>query len=52
MNKLIWKNSEYDIPIRILEYLGYKDGQHWFLAESKIGKTGIPASEIYFVSNI
>jgi hypothetical protein len=42
----IWHQKDYDIPIMVLGYLGYKDGEHWWLVENDWGQTGIPASQI------
>jgi len=42
----IWHQKDYDIPIMVLGYLGYKDGEHWWLVENSGGRTGIPASQI------
>ena len=42
----VWHQKEYDIPIKVIAYLGYKDGQNWWLVENEYGRTGIPESEI------
>ena len=28
------------------EYLGERHGEHWFLVESKTGRTGVPRSQL------
>ena len=42
----VWHSKEYDIPVRVIRYLGEKEGEHWFLVESKAGRTGVPLSEL------
>lgn len=42
----IWHQKDYDIPIMVLGYLGYKDGEHWWLVQNEGGQTGIPESQI------
>ena len=42
----VWHSKEYDIPVRVIQYLGKKEGEHWFLVESKAGRTGVPLSEL------
>ncbi len=41
-----WHSKEYDIPVEIIEYLGERHGEHWFLVESDNGKTGVPQSQL------
>ena len=44
----IWRIRELDIPVTIVQYLGSKDGEDWFLIESKDGEvTGAPASQLF-----
>ena len=42
----VWHQKEYDITIKVIAYLGYKDGQNWWHVENEYGRTGIPESEI------
>lgn len=42
----IWHQKDYDIPILVLGYLGFKDGEHWWLVQNEGGQTGIPQSQI------
>jgi hypothetical protein len=42
----VWHSKEYDIPVRVIHYLGERYGEHWFLVESKAGRTGVPLSEL------
>jgi hypothetical protein len=42
----VWHSKEYDIPVRVVQYLGEKEGEHWFLVESETGRTGLPLSEL------
>jgi len=42
----VWHSKEYDIPVRVVQYLGEKEGEHWFLVESETGRTGVPLSEL------
>jgi hypothetical protein len=44
--KATWSSKEYDIPVKIVEYLGERHGEHWFLVESKTGRTGVPRSQL------
>jgi hypothetical protein len=42
----IWRQKEYDIPIKVVAYLGYRNGKNWWLVENSEGTTGIPEDEI------
>ena len=42
----IWRQKEFDIPIRVVAYLGYRNGKNWWLVENSEGTTGIPEDEI------
>lgn len=42
----IWRQKEYDIPIKVIAYLGYRNGKNWWLVENSEGTTGIPEDEI------
>jgi len=42
----VWYSKEYNIPVRVIEYLGERHGEHWVLVESDKGKTGVPLSEL------
>ena len=44
----IWCQKDYDIPIKIIAYLGNRNGEHWWLVENSEGRTGIPESQIAF----
>jgi len=41
-----WRTSKHDIEVKILEYLGEKDGVRYYLVESNGGRTGIPETEL------
>jgi len=42
----IWRQKEFDIPIKVIAYLGYRNGKNWWLVENSEGTTGIPEDEI------
>jgi hypothetical protein len=49
MFSAIWRCNDYDLFVTVISYLGFKDGEHWFLVESDEleGRTGVPASQLY-----
>lgn len=48
---VIWRIRDLDIPVTIVGFLGFENGEYWFLIESKEGEvTGAPASQL-FVGN-
>ena len=42
----VWLSPEYDIPVKIIQYLGRERGEHWFLVEFNDSKTGVPLSQL------
>jgi len=48
----IWRQKEYDIPIKVVAYLGYRNGKNWWLVENSEGTTGIPEDEIILTEEI
>lgn len=48
----IWRQKEFDIPIKVIAYLGYRNGKNWWLVENSEGTTGIPEDEIILTEEI
>ena len=45
----IWHQTEYDIKIEIISYLGHFNGEAWWLVKGPDGgRTGVPESQISF----
>ena len=45
----IWHQTEYDIKIEIISYLGRWNGEAWWLVKGPDGgRTGVPESQISF----
>lgn len=51
MMKVIWKTKDHDIPCQLIKYLGYYNGERWYLIKSEeMGETGAPASQLFINS--
>jgi hypothetical protein len=50
MIKALWHTKEYDLPVEIIQYLGRKDGEHWYLIRTDDGQTGVPGSQLTLIN--